>query len=79
MGVKACDRVDCENVMCDRCINGYYVCSSCAEEFSLEIGDYRMTRSELSSRFRNFLGTPKTCHDGSPIEFINVQQFLNRG
>lgn len=34
MGVMECDRIGCENVCCEYCINGKaYLCSSCAEEF----------------------------------------------
>lgn len=77
MGVKACDRVDCENVMCDRCINGYYVCSSCASEFALIMGEEALSRVYFSSRFWEFLNTPKKCHDGMPDEMLTVDQFLN--
>ena len=33
MGVLACDRSGCENVMCDRYSNTYgYICNSCFDE-----------------------------------------------
>jgi hypothetical protein len=32
MGVLACDRKGCENVMCDRSGEGYYICNDCFEE-----------------------------------------------
>lgn len=33
MGVKACDRYDCERIMCDRYSNKYgYICQSCFDE-----------------------------------------------
>jgi len=33
MGVKACSRKNCENIMCDICIDGkWYLCRTCFEE-----------------------------------------------
>ena len=32
MSVLACDRRDCEHVMCDRLVLGSYLCSSCIAE-----------------------------------------------
>jgi len=38
MGVMACDRHECENIMCNRSIHGtelYYICDRCYEELEL--------------------------------------------
>ena len=32
MGVLNCDRIDCENIMCDRMCNDFYICNECFEE-----------------------------------------------
>jgi len=32
MGVLACDRRGCENIMCDRGNSDYYICNECFEE-----------------------------------------------
>lgn len=32
MGVLACDRKDCKNVMCDRFDGNHYICNECFEE-----------------------------------------------
>lgn len=38
MGVKQCDRRNCDNILCDICIDfnnkQYYLCGECANEFS---------------------------------------------
>jgi len=33
MGVLACDREGCENIMCDNFIKGRYICNDCLNEF----------------------------------------------
>ena len=61
MGVLACDRNGCENIMCDILVMGtYYVCEECAEEFicqtvlPADAGDAWVNR-----RFTAFMGSPK--------------------
>jgi hypothetical protein len=33
MGVMACDRKNCENIMCDTLIDEQYICNKCKAEF----------------------------------------------
>lgn len=41
MGVMKCDRNDCDNILCNRCILGgtHYICESCYDELL----DYKQT------------------------------------
>ena len=52
MGVKACNRLACENVLCDRYSSrlGYYICDSCFRELTL-------LASYIS--IKTFMETPK--------------------
>lgn len=61
MGVKACDRTACENIMCDRLIlNGdAYVCDECWREL-LQYADTwpeRISVSEVRKLVEEFMST----------------------
>ncbi|PHR58770.1 MAG: hypothetical protein COA47_10215 [Robiginitomaculum sp.] len=52
MGVLACDRSGCENVMCDRLSNTYgYICNECFDE---------LVKSGAETNIGDFMHTPKT-------------------
>lgn len=61
MGVKACGRTNCTNIMCDRCIldGTMYICNACYQEFCSAKDDWpvKMTKNELKSRIRKFMKT----------------------
>ena len=63
MGVMACDRRDCERIMCDTCIDGtWYICRECQEEFKLylEKTDQHPTcEGEIIMAIESFMKTPK--------------------
>ena len=50
MGVLACDRVGCENIMCDRCSPTYgYICELCFKE---------LVESGVDTHLPSFMATP---------------------
>ena len=51
MGVLACDRKDCENIMCDRYSDDYgYICHECYDE---------LISSGPTTNIKKFMETPK--------------------
>ena len=57
MGVLACDRQGCENIMCDYYSHTYgYICYQCLEELKACSG---------SSSIRQFMETPSTGYKQS--------------
>ena len=64
MGVMACDRRGCENIMCNRLIldGSKYVCGDCGEELDSlpQTAEWseRMTASEVRSAIEEFMDTP---------------------
>jgi hypothetical protein len=67
MGVLACDRDGCTNIMCDRYSHNFgYICGDC---FS-EMVDYILVNgkfSSLSEDVREFLNTPKRSKDETSL------------
>lgn len=63
MGVMACDRSGCENVMCDRCILGRsaYICWECFAELeeARKTWPDDMDPREVEPRIREFMASPK--------------------
>ena len=55
MGVKKCDRVGCENIMCDRHSTTYgYICEECFEEMKhshMTIGMFMSTNKKNIPRY----------------------------
>lgn len=57
MGVMACDRRDCDNVMCDIMVgNDRYICSSCHSELMILVGRWpqQLPVSEIDSLIAEF-------------------------
>ncbi len=63
MGVLACDRNGCDNIMCDILIDNRYCCGDCWAEFKEKIsGRGRHTVfsfEKLHEDFVSFMDTPK--------------------
>jgi len=86
MGVMACGRRDCENIMCTRLIldHSAYICDECFEELLLRMGlskerdseihaglPERMCPVELRRRIEDFMRTPK----GTFLEVDTREEF----
>lgn len=66
MGVLACDRNGCDQIMCDTCIEGrWYVCPDCQSEFRSIIGQSPIQRAEMLAKFESFMQSEKRCDRGS--------------
>ena len=67
MGVLACDRNNCDNIMCDRYSHKYgYICNECYSqllESNLSIEDF------MNSNKRNFIETNKDRREELEAEF----------
>lgn len=61
MSVLACDRQDCDNVMCDKCIlnNTAYICNDCWSELLefKETWPTEMTALDVKAKIREFMHT----------------------
>lgn len=81
MGVLACDRNDCENIMCNTCINGeYYICNECEQEFKDYLRSkniFSPTKNELMGELHGFMKTPKMYKGYGGNEVIDVDEFFN--
>ena len=78
MGVMACDRKNCENIMCDTLIDESYICNECKEEFKqYAVSDKSnnvQERRELIAKFRMFMQTEKICGSN---DNVSLDDFLN--
>lgn len=73
MGIKQCDRVGCQNVLCDTCIGGkVYLCDGCVSEFKEICNGKRETKRYFNNVLLMFLNTPKPYE--SPL--ISFDEFL---
>ncbi len=60
MGVLACDRSNCDSIMCDRLINdSQYICDSCYEELMRKKVDWptSLTKMQLQNLIQGFMET----------------------
>ena len=61
MSVMACDRQNCENIMCDKCIlkSTAYICNSCWSELLefKETWPTEMTALDVEDKIREFMST----------------------
>lgn len=66
MGVMACDREGCDNIMCDRCIldSTAYICPSCYGELLLakETWPHSMPARDLRDKIEAFMRTRPGTH-----------------
>ena len=77
MGVMACDRHGCEEIMCNLCVNNKYLCSYCADEFKELIGEELMSKKDLSIKFDNFMRSKKMYTGSNDI--MTVNEFIKNG
>lgn len=79
MGVLACDRNKCENVMCDTCIAGsYYICDECIEEFKDQVrnSDLNLTHEgEIEREIIKFIATDKNTFNLGKA--MSVDEYLH--
>lgn len=75
MGVLACERYGCPNVMCNKLVEKRYVCNDCAAEFRESIGNKAMPIRELSKAFQTFMESEKSEYDENRI--VTVDEFLS--
>ena len=62
MGVMACCRYDCENIMCDRYVSGIgYICDECYAELLVDKSKWPITmpKDEVKQRIVDFMNTNK--------------------
>lgn len=76
MGVMACDRSGCDNVMCDLMVDNSYVCNECANEFREAVGTDQIQLGEMLVKFRQFMQSEKVC--ASPKNMVDVDEFFRR-
>ncbi len=76
MGVLACARSDCPNIMCDLLVDGYYLCWECCEEFEKSIGLERHTHEVFIELFDQFLETLKCPEEDHDSDQLTVLEFL---
>lgn len=61
MGVLACHRAGCRNVMCDNDLLGNYICDDCVRDLKEQADSWphRITRGELEDRINQFFKSTK--------------------
>jgi len=80
MGVLACDRNGCENIMCDIYVSGsFYVCRECKNEFQeyLEKENISVsTEGEIKRELTKFMATEKGYYNIG--ENMGVEDFFKK-
>lgn len=74
MGVLACDRKGCSNIMCDLLVNNNYLCSECRDEFVNLYPSRIFSSYEMSEKFAKFIRSPK--EEKSDEAGINAEEWL---
>jgi len=78
MGVMACDRKGCSNILCDTYVSSVgYVCGSCKYEFKewLETrNSYPSTEKEINDELKIFMATDVDSFKDSPK--MSVDEFF---
>lgn len=74
MGVIACDRSGCENVICDNRIDGNNLCDECLAEFRRSIEGRAMPHYEMKEEFQWFLNRPKKPEE----QLLTVDGFIQK-
>lgn len=77
MGVLACDRHGCTNIMCDMLVNNKYVCNDCAAEFSSEYPFRLYSLDQMQVAFDIFMNCPVTPKLALP-NGINGADYLEK-
>jgi hypothetical protein len=80
MGVLACSRIDCTEIMCDTYINDIgYICNYCKDEFKHYFdsnGVVAATEGNIIEELRKFMSIRKTSNDYD--NKITVDEFFNK-
>jgi len=70
MGVMACCRIGCDNIMCDRCSNRHgYICDECFDELLQRVPDISIEDFMIEYKRRSF-------DDGDMIVRQRAQQLV---
>lgn len=77
MGVLACNRANCENIMCDNMIDNQYICNECLDEFENHVvfDVTPTTEKGWLSVFNGFMKTEKTS---DTFDEMNMREFLEK-
>lgn len=81
MSVLACDRLDCENIMCDRLLFGRrYICDDCWKELlAYKATWHNLTESQIKRKILEFFGTePGTYVGGAEVDIGEAFDRLTR-
>lgn len=73
MSVLACERRNCQNIMCRTIIKNHYVCDDCLSEFKNKFAQNFYTEQELSRALEEFLGVE---HIEEISSGINAEEFI---
>lgn len=80
MGVMPCARKNCENVMCDHCVDNIgYICNECITEFKEEMRvidggvDIETSPERIKGFLENFMETKKK----KTYPNLTVEEFFN--
>lgn len=80
MGVLACNRNECRNIMCDTYVEeiNSYICNECQDEFitylnSKGLNNKQMTSNEITEELIKFMMTKKDTYQK---ESISVSEFF---
>ena len=73
MGVLACNRIKCNNIMCDTYVNTIgYICDECILEFKTYVNQQNISVKEydvMQSTLENFMSIDKySIHNDSSID-----------
>lgn len=78
MGVMSCDRLGCENIMCQRMTPcGNYICWECVSEFQTVMGGRKRTVSKFKKKLEKFLKTRKPDEKPDEEDGITAYDFIH--
>lgn len=78
MGSIECDRIDCDEIMCEFMHAGKYICSGCLYEFKQNAGCVNLDVDEWNLRLSTFMKTVKnTMYPVNDRNTITVDQFVD--
>jgi hypothetical protein len=77
MGVNACDRPGCKNILCYRIITTskgeYYICSECQSELEETVKHWpkELTKGAFFRRLDEFMSTPAEGESIDPVRYLD--------
>lgn len=82
MGVLACDRKDCDNIMCDNYVRGVgYICWECEREFKDYVDEKHIeltTEQQIINELNSFMNTEKGEHKKDDSKVMTIDDFFNQ-